>query len=121
MEQTVLVVDDSITVRRMVTAALVDAGWPVLASCNGRDALAAIAHRQVHLVITDLNMPEMDGIELIRELRARPQYAKVPILVLTTEIDERAKQAARTAGATGWLGKPVHGEVIAQVAATLLN
>lgn len=121
MEQTVLVVDDSVTVRRMVATALKSAGWPVVESSNGRDALAAIARHPVQLVITDLNMPEMDGIELIRTLRARPQYENLPILVLTTEVDERAKAAARTAGATGWLGKPVHGEMIADVAASLLN
>lgn len=118
--RTVLIVDDSVTVRAMVAAVLESAGWPVLVARDGTEALALLEHKTVGLVITDLNMPEMDGITLIEQLRRRPALAEVPILVLTTEMDDATKARARDAGASGWLGKPVDERAIADVTAALL-
>jgi len=119
--RTVLIVDDSVTVRRMVAAVLESAGWPVLVASDGAEALSLLERAAVGLVITDLNMPEMDGITLIERLRRLPALAEVPILVLTTEMDEDTKARARDAGASGWLGKPVDGRAIADVTAALLE
>lgn len=119
-ERTVLVVDDSATVRRMVAAVLESAGWPVIVANDGPQALALLQDTSVGLVITDLNMPEMDGITLIEQMRLLPALAQVPILVLTTEMDDATKARAREAGASGWLGKPVDGRAIADVTAALL-
>jgi len=109
MTRTVLVVDDSATLRRIVESALEGAGWTVWSASHGQHALDELAAREVmpDLVITDWNMPVMDGLGLLRALRAVPAYAALPILVLTTETDDASKEAARGAGATGWLSKPV--------------
>lgn len=119
-QRTVLIVDDSVTVRRMVAAVLESAGWPVIVASDGAEALTVLEHNTVGLIITDLNMPEMDGITLIEQLRARPALSQVPILVLTTEMDDATKARARDAGASGWLGKPVDGRAIVDVTAALL-
>jgi len=119
--RTILIVDDSVTVRRMVAAVLESAGWPVLVANDGAEALSLLEREVVGLVITDLNMPEMDGITLIERLRRLPALAEVPILVLTTEMDEDTKARARDAGASGWLGKPVDGRAITDVTAALLG
>lgn len=109
MSRTVLVVDDSATLRRIVESALAADGWTVWSASHGQEALEVLA-RHEHpplLVISDWNMPVMDGLGLLRALRARPAYAEIPILILTTETEDASKEAARDAGATGWLGKPV--------------
>ena len=121
MSSTVLVVDDSATMRQIVATTLQGAGWPVVSARNGRDALEAARREPIALVITDWNMPEMNGLELIRALRALDGYDDVPILVLTTETDELDKNAAREAGATGWLGKPVDAGTLTEVASALLG
>ncbi|MGE4340409.1 MAG: response regulator [Pigmentiphaga sp.] len=109
MTRTVLVVDDSATLRRIVESALEATGWTVWPASHGQHALDELAARKgvPNLVITDWNMPVMDGLGLLRALRASPAYADLPILVLTTETDDASKEAARDAGATGWLSKPV--------------
>ena len=106
MAKKLLVVDDSASMRQLLTFAVNDAGYDVLAAENGRDALAKLGTTKVDMIITDLNMPEMDGIELIRQLRGMPDYRFVPILMLTTEAQEEKKQAGRQAGASGWIVKP---------------
>ncbi len=118
--RSLLVVDDSATVRHMLSSVLTAAGWHVLLARDGRHALDTVAAQAVDLVITDLNMPEMDGIALIRELRGRPALAALPILVLTTDMDEATKLRARAAGASGWIGKPVDGAAIADIVQALL-
>ncbi len=106
MAKTVLVVDDSPTMRQMVSDTLRGAGFDVVEGTNGEDALRRVAGVSVRLVITDFNMPIMGGLALIERLRARPEFKFTPILVLTTEVEERRKQEGRTAGATGWVVKP---------------
>ena len=110
MPRTVLVVDDSATLRRIVESALESDGWTVWSASQGQEALDVLARHAPltpQLVISDWNMPVMDGLGLLRALRAQPALADTPILILTTETDDASKDAAREAGATGWLGKPV--------------
>ncbi len=109
MSKTVLTVDDSASVRQMVTFTLWTAGYEVIEAVNGRDALGKL-DRPVHLVITDLNMPEMDGIQLLKQLRSSISHKYTPVIVLTTESQDSKKQEARAAGATGWIVKPFRQE-----------
>jgi two-component system chemotaxis response regulator CheY len=103
----ILAVDDSPSMRQMVGLTLKSAGYEVLEACDGREALN-IAKEQapVDLVITDVNMPNMDGLTLVRELRMLPHYRGVPLLVLTTEASAEKKLEGKAAGATGWVVKP---------------
>jgi len=102
----ILAVDDSASMRQMVAFALKNAGHDVVEAVDGEDALALARSKRVNLVITDVNMPKMDGITLIRELRTLPDYKFTPILMLTTESAPEKKQQGKEAGATGWLVKP---------------
>ena len=105
MGKVILTVDDSASVRQMVKFTLADARYTVIEAVDGQDALSRL-NGPVHLVITDLNMPNMDGISLIRNLRANPACKGVPILMLTTESQDARKQEGKAAGATGWIVKP---------------
>ena len=109
MSKLILTVDDSSSVRQMVSFTLRGAGFAVLEACHGQDALAKITP-EVKLVITDLNMPVLDGIGLVKGLRAHAGSKYVPIIVLTTESQDAKKQEARAAGATGWIVKPFRPE-----------
>ena len=105
MAKTILTVDDSASVRQMVKFTLAGAGYSVIEAVDGQDALAKLAN-PVNLVITDLNMPKLDGIGLIRSVRALPACKGIPIIMLTTESQEGRKQEGKAAGATGWIVKP---------------
>lgn len=115
VKKTVLTVDDSRTMREMVAFTLRGAGYEVLEAGDGQQALALVNTNRVDLVIADLNMPVMDGLTLIRRLRAMPAYRTVPILMLTTESDDRKKQEGRAAGATGWIVKPFNPDKLISV------
>ncbi len=106
MPRIFLVVDDSAAIRRLVTLTAQEAGYEVLVAENGKEALARLAGQKIDLVITDLNMPEMDGIELIKALRRMQEYKFVPIVMLTTESQEARKQEGKQSGASGWIVKP---------------
>jgi two-component system chemotaxis response regulator CheY len=106
MTKKALTVDDSKTMREMVAFSLKSAGFDVLEAEDGRAALQCLGGQKVDVIITDLNMPNMDGIELIRQLRADAAYRFTPILMLTTESDGAKKTLGKEAGATGWLVKP---------------
>ncbi|HYE01413.1 MAG TPA: response regulator [Alphaproteobacteria bacterium] len=115
---TVLTVDDSRTMRDMVAFTLSSAGYAVAEAEDGEDALRVLAGRRVDLVIADLNMPRMDGLSLIRAIRAGSAgdaLRAVPILMLTTESDAARKQEGREAGATGWIVKPFDPDRLVQV------
>ena len=103
---TILVVDDSATLRQVVSIALKGAGYDVIEGSDGKDALAKLNGQKVHLIISDVNMPRMNGIEFVKAAKALPNYRFLPILMLTTESSDLMKQAGRAAGATGWLVKP---------------
>jgi two-component system chemotaxis response regulator CheY len=102
----ILAVDDSISMRQMVTYTLKNAGFEVVDAVDGEDAFEKARLRHFDLVLTDQNMPRLDGIGLTRRLREHPSFKTTPILILTTESSDQMKQAGRAAGATGWLVKP---------------
>ncbi len=103
---TILAVDDSPTIRQMVSMTLKEAGHKVIEAKDGREGLQAAQRQSVDLVLTDINMPVMDGISLCTELRKLGNYRFTPILILTTESSADMKQKGKAAGATGWLVKP---------------
>lgn len=103
---TILAVDDSASMRQMVAFTLKGAGFGVIEAVDGVDALAKAKNSKVDLVLTDVNMPKMDGISLIKELRVLPNYKFTPILMLTTESGSDKKTEGKSAGATGWIVKP---------------
>jgi two-component system, chemotaxis family, chemotaxis protein CheY len=115
MAKKLLIVDDSASMRQMVSFTLKDAGYEVIAANNGKDALAKVDNSGIAMVITDLNMPEMDGIEFIRQMRCKPGYKFLPIVMLTTESQESKKQAGKQVGASGWLVKPFQPEQLIDV------
>ncbi len=115
MSKRVLAVDDSKTMRDMVGFTLRGAGYEVVEAEDGQHALATLGSDRVDLVITDINMPNMDGIMLVKTLRSDPNHRSTPILVLTTEADEAKKNEGRAAGATGWLVKPFEPEKLLKV------
>jgi two-component system chemotaxis response regulator CheY len=106
MSKTILTVDDSASIRQMVTFTLKGAGYSVVEAVDGEDGLAKAKATGASLVLTDQNMPKMDGLTLIKSLRGMPAYKSVPILMLTTESGDAMKAQGKAAGATGWLVKP---------------
>lgn len=106
MTKRILTIDDSKTMRDMLMVTLADAGFDVLQAVDGQDGLDVLGKERVDVVITDINMPKMDGYEVIRHLRRSPVHKTTPILVLTTESDAEKRDIAREAGATGWMVKP---------------
>lgn len=120
MTANVLIVDDSRTVRMMVRSALEHAGHKVTEAFDGANAIAVLHDFRPDLIITDVNMPEMDGITLVREVRSRPELPRVPILILTTVTDQAMKERGRQAGATGWMCKPFQPEQLCAVVQKVL-
>jgi len=106
MAKTILSVDDSNSIRQMVAFTLKGAGYEVIEAIDGKEGLEKAKSKTVDLVLTDQNMPGMDGITLIKSLRAMPAYKSVPILMLTTESGDAMKSEGKAAGATGWIVKP---------------
>jgi two-component system chemotaxis response regulator CheY len=104
--KTVMSVDDSASLRQMVVFVLRGGGYEVIEATDGVDALGKLAGREVDLILTDVNMPRMDGLEFTRQVRAMPQYKFVPIILLTTESHAEKKQEGKAAGATAWIVKP---------------
>jgi len=106
MAKTIVIVDDSESIREVVKFTLENEGHKVLVGVDGKDALQFFDNRDIDLIITDLHMPNMNGIELIRDVRNRDSYKRTPILFLTTESQAEKKNEAKEAGATGWIVKP---------------
>ena len=106
MMRTILTVDDSTSMRQMVKATLQSAGYDVVEAADGQEALEWARGNTVDLVISDVNMPRMDGITLVGQLRALPSYRLTPLLLLTTESSQEKKMEGKRAGATGWIVKP---------------
>lgn len=117
----VLTVDDSPSVRQVVKMTLGRAGHTVTEATNGVEGLQKAKSQRFDLVITDLNMPHMNGLEMIRALRVLPSFLGTPIVFLTTESDDKVKQEAKAAGATGWITKPFKPEMLLSVAARLVR
>jgi two-component system chemotaxis response regulator CheY len=121
MAKTILTVDDSASIRQMIKLTLSNAGYNVIEAGDGNQGLSTARGNKVDLVLTDLNMPGMDGVSLTREIRKLQAYAGVPIILLTTESDDTRKQAAKAAGATGWITKPFQPEQLLSVARKVLG
>ena len=120
MSKTILTVDDSASVRQMIKFTLNKAGFEVIEATDGADALTKMTV-PIHLVISDVNMPNIDGIELVRRIRGTAGYKYVPILILTTESHALKKQEAKAAGATGWIVKPFKQEQLLSVVQKVLG
>ncbi|MBP9060001.1 MAG: response regulator [Rhodoferax sp.] len=106
MAQTILVIDDSSSLRQVVAMALQGAGYNVLQACDGQAALALLDGRKIGMAICDVNMPKMNGIEFVKAAKALPAYRFLPILMLTTESQEARKEEGKAAGAKAWMVKP---------------
>ena len=121
MAKTILTVDDSASVRQMVTFTLKGAGYNVLEAVDGEDGLKKLTSTGVDMVITDLNMPKLDGIGFIKKIRANPASKFIPVIMLTTESQAEKKQAGKAAGATGWIVKPFKPEQLLDVVKKVLR
>jgi two-component system chemotaxis response regulator CheY len=106
MAKTIMVVDDSASLRQVVSIALRGAGYDVVEGSDGKDALSKLTGQKVHLIISDVNMPNMDGITFVKEVKKHPNYKFTPIIMLTPESQEGKKQEGQAAGAKAWIVKP---------------
>lgn len=121
MAKRIMSVDDSPSVRQLVSMTLENAGYLVTTAADGKEALDKLRASPVDLVVTDLNMPHLDGISLTRQLRELPDYRFVPIVLLTTESQEDMKLKGKAAGATGWIVKPFQPEQLLAVVKKVLG
>jgi two-component system chemotaxis response regulator CheY len=106
MAKTILIVDDSASLRQVVSMTLKGAGYDVIEACDGQDALGKLTGQKVHLIISDVNMPVMDGITFVREVKKNASYKFTPVIMLTTEATEEKKRMGQDAGAKAWVVKP---------------
>lgn len=106
MSKTIMIVDDSVSMRQVVSITLKGAGYTVIEGCDGRDALNKLSGQKIHLVISDVNMPNMDGISFVKALKARPEYKFTPVIMLTTESGDDKKSSGQAAGVKPWVVKP---------------
>lgn len=121
MTASILTVDDSPSIRMALKIALTGAGYSVAEAADGAEGIAKAKASAFDLIITDLNMPVMDGLTMIEEMRRMPEQMGVPIVFLTTESDEGMKARAKAAGATGWLTKPFDPEQLVRIAKKVLG
>jgi len=120
MAKRIMVVDDSVSLREVVTIALKMAGYEVTEAVHGEDALSKLGDGKVHLVICDVNMPVMDGIAFLKEVKKRAEYRFLPVLMLTTESRESRKEEGQLAGAKAWVVKPFRPEQILNAVSKLM-
>lgn len=106
MASKILIVDDSASVRQVVSIALKGAGYEVMEACDGKDALSKLTGEKINLIISDVNMPNMDGITMVKEIKKLPAYKFTPIIMLTTEGADEKKKEGQAAGAKAWIVKP---------------
>ncbi|RPH44666.1 MAG: response regulator [Burkholderiales bacterium] len=119
MKKTILIVDDSSSLRQVVSLALGRAGYDVIEGCDGQDALGKLDGRKVHLIVSDVNMPRMDGLTFLKAVKAMPNYRFTPVIMLTTESGDAKKDAGRAAGARAWIVKPFNPPVLIDAVAKL--
>jgi len=120
MAKTVLIVDDSASLRQVVHIALKGAGYDVLEGCDGKDALSKMTGQKIHLIISDVNMPNMDGITFVKEVKKLANYKFTPIIMLTTESQEAKKHEGQAAGAKAWVVKPFKPEQMLMAVSKLI-
>ena len=121
MPKVIMTADDSVSIRQMVSFTLKDAGYEVVEAEDGVEALEKLNKQHVDMLFTDLNMPNMDGIELIKQVREHQAYKFMPIIMLTTESQEEKKKEAKASGATGWIVKPFKPEQLLAVVKKVLR
>jgi two-component system chemotaxis response regulator CheY len=121
MGKVIMTADDSASIRQMVSFTLKDAGYEVVEAVDGQEALDKLVAQPIHMLVTDLNMPKMDGIELIRKVRSESRYRFMPIIMLTTESQAAKKREGKAAGATGWIVKPFKPEQLLAVVRKVLG
>lgn len=121
MSKVIMTADDSASVRQMVSFTLKQNGYTVVEAVDGKDALQKIQAQKVDMLITDLNMPNLDGIGLIKGVRALPSYKFIPIVMLSTESQDAKKQEGKSAGATGWIVKPFQPDQLIAVVKKVLG
>ena len=121
MVKKIMTVDDSASMRQMIGFTLRDAGYDIVEATDGRDALTKLNASPVHMLISDGNMPNMNGFELVSQVRANPAYRFIPIIMLTTESHDSKKQTGKSAGATGWIVKPFKPEQLLAVVKKVLG
>lgn len=120
MGKTVMIVDDSSTFRQVVASTLKGAGYDVIEGCDGKNALTQLNGQKVHLIVSDLNMPVMDGLAFVREVKKLANYKFTPIIMLTTESSETTKNVGRDAGVKAWMVKPLKPDQLLLAASKLI-
>jgi two-component system chemotaxis response regulator CheY len=120
MAKTLLIVDDSASIRQVVSMTLKGAGYDVIEACDGADALGKLNGRKFNLIISDLNMPKMDGLTLLEEVKKLPAYKFTPFVLLTTETDPSKRERAKAAGAKAWVVKPFQPQQMLDAVAKLV-
>lgn len=120
MAKTIMIVDDSASLRQVVSIALKSSGYDVIEGIDGKDALSKLTGQKVHLIISDVNMPNMDGITFVKEVKKLPDYKFTPVIMLTTEAGEDKKAAGQAAGAKAWVVKPFKPEQMITAVAKLI-
>lgn len=120
MTKKILIVDDSASVRTVARMALRERGYDVVEASNGQEALTKLEDDRCHLVISDVNMPVMDGITLLKEIKRHPNYKFTPVIMLTTEAGEDKKQEGRAAGAKAWITKPFQPQLLVDAVSKLI-
>lgn len=120
MSKAIMIIDDSASMRQVVSITLKKAGYDMIEACDGKDALNKLTGQKVHLMICDVNMPNMDGISFLKEVKTLPSYKFTPIIMLTTESQETKKQEGRAAGAKAWMVKPFKPEQLLEAISKLI-
>lgn len=121
MGKVIMTADDSASVRQMVSFTLKQAGYEVIEATDGRDAVSKLSNTRIDMLIADLNMPNLDGIGLVTEIRRMPDHKFIPIVILTTESQEAKKNEGRAAGASGWIVKPFRPDQLLAVVKKVLR
>lgn len=120
MGKTVMVIDDSASIRQVMSLTLSKAGYDVTEACDGADALGKLNGQKINLIVCDVNMPNMDGITFLRSIKERPGYRFTPVIMLTTESQEAKKQEGKAAGARAWVVKPFKPEQMLEAVSKLM-
>ena len=121
MSKTIMTVDDSASVRMMVAFTLKESGYEIIEAVNGVDALEKLENHEISMIVADINMPEMDGITLVKKIRNHKQHRFIPVIMLTTESHESMRERGKEAGATGWIVKPFKPEQLVAVTRKVLG
>lgn len=106
MAKTIMIVDDSASLRQVVSIALTGAGYDVIEACDGKDGISKLDGKKINLIVSDVNMPNMDGLTMVKQIKQMPNYKFVPVIMLTTESKDEMKQAGKEAGVKAWVVKP---------------